>query len=183
MKHNAFDIWNEHESMLRNYIRRRVTDPADAEDVLHTVLLKIHRYFESNSDVANLRAWLYQVCYHAVIDHYKQHSRFLELSDYDLPASHSEVPADKAAEWIEPLLAQLPEEYAGPLKMADIDGWKQQDIADRKSISLTAAKSRIQRARKKLKDKFDECGIIEKEGNEILFTVTKPCCKNLLQKG
>lgn len=180
MKCNVFEIWDEHENRLKNYIRRRVHNSADAEDILHTVFLKVYNYCEKKSDVTNLRSWLYQICYHAIVDHYKQKSKRRELSEHDLSISDSELPADKAAEWIQPLLSQLPKEYADSLKMADIEGVKQQEIADKKSISLTAAKSRVQRARKKLKEKFLECGVVERDGDHLLFTVTKPCCKNLL---
>jgi RNA polymerase sigma-70 factor (ECF subfamily) len=51
----------------------------------------------------------------------------------------------------------LPEKYAIPLKMADIEGLKQQEIANKLGLSLTGAKSRIQRARKLLKEEIHTC--------------------------
>lgn len=180
MKCNVFDIWQKHENRLRNYIRKRVPHSADADDILHTVLLKVHRYCEKKSDVKNLQAWLYQISYHAIADHYKQKGKFTNLPDAEFPKTNPDPPASEAGAWIERLLSQLPERYAEPVRMADIEGLKQQEVADKKSLSLPATKSRIQRGREKLKRKFEECGIVEKDGNRILFTVTKSCCKELL---
>ena len=59
--------------------------------------------------------------------------------------------------YIEPLIEFLPEKYAVALQMADIDGLKQQEIADKLNLSLSATKSRIQRARKLLKQEIHTC--------------------------
>jgi RNA polymerase sigma-70 factor, ECF subfamily len=181
MKCNVFEIWQEHEKKLRIYIRKRVHNPADTDDILHTVLLKVHRYCEKSSDIRNLNAWLYQVCYHAIADHYKQKARFESLRGNELSETSRVSTDSEARVWIERLLSQLPGKYAEPVRLADIEGLKQQDIADKTSLSLSGAKSRIQRGREKLKSKFEECGIIEKDGERILFTVTKPCCKELIK--
>lgn len=181
MKCDVFDIWQVHESRLRNYIRKRVHNPADAEDILHTVLLKVHRYCEKKSDVRNLNAWLYQICYHAIADHYKQNARFESLSADKLTETAPLPPSGEAVKWVEHLLSLIPEKYADPVRLADLEGLKQQNIADRKSLSLSSIKSRIQRGREKLKNTFEECGILEKDGDRILFTVTKRCCKKLIQ--
>lgn len=180
MKCNVFDIWMEYETKLRNYIRKRVQNSHDAEDILHTVLLNVHRYCEKKSNVKNLNAWLHQVCFHAIVDHYKHNARFESLNPMQLHYKTPQSSADEATEWVERLLPLLPEKYAEPLKMADLEGLKQQEVADKKSLSLSATKSRIQRGRKKLRSRFEECGIIEKDGERLLFTVTKPCCKKLL---
>ncbi|WBX76021.1 sigma factor-like helix-turn-helix DNA-binding protein [Tenacibaculum ovolyticum] len=51
----------------------------------------------------------------------------------------------------------LPEEYSTPLYLSDIEQKKQQEIAEILNLSLTATKSRIQRARKKLKELITNC--------------------------
>jgi RNA polymerase sigma-70 factor (ECF subfamily) len=86
-----------------------------------------------------------------------------------------------ASAWVEPLISLLPKEYAIPLRLSDIEGLKQQEVAKRLGLSLSATKSRVQRARKLLKQKFEECGVIESnEYQSVSFTVTKPCCKGLV---
>lgn len=51
----------------------------------------------------------------------------------------------------------LPEKYGQPLFMSDIDAIPQQEIAKKLKLSLTATKSRIQRARKMLKERVENC--------------------------
>jgi RNA polymerase sigma-70 factor, ECF subfamily len=76
-----------------------------------------------------------------------------------------------------PMIQFLPEEYATPLKMADIDGLKQAVIAEKLGLSLTATKSRIQRARQLLKSEFITCCHFEtdKNGQLISFEVKDNC--------
>ena len=83
----------------------------------------------------------------------------------------------EAQQYILPMLAFLPEEYAKPLKMYDIDNKKQADIARELNLTLSATKSRIQRARQLLKAEFITCCRFEtdKQGNLISFQIKASC--------
>jgi RNA polymerase sigma-70 factor (ECF subfamily) len=65
------------------------------------------------------------------------------------------------AVYLEPLLSFLPEKYAVPVKLSDIEKVKQQYIAEILGLSLTAIKTRIQRARKMLKQEIEVCFYLE----------------------
>ena len=84
------------------------------------------------------------------------------------------------AEFIEPLIGSLPEKYAIPLTMADIEGLKQDEIANRLGLSVSGAKSRIQRARQLLKEEINTCFHFDQENPGSLdgFTL-KASCKSL----
>ena len=51
----------------------------------------------------------------------------------------------------------LPQEYRLPLLLSELNGLPQKEVAERLGLSLSAAKSRVQRGRKRLKDLFIEC--------------------------
>ncbi len=61
--------------------------------------------------------------------------------------------------------------------MAEVEGATQQEVADRLSLSLSGAKSRIQRARRMLKEILLACCHIELdiEGNVIDYGPAKGC--------
>lgn len=181
MKCNVFNIWEEHQHALERFISIRISNKADSFDILHTVFFKMYRYCERKSDVSNIKAWLYQIAHHCIIDHYKMNSRFTELTADQLMVPPSKKLQDGASKWVQPLLSLLPQKYAEPLKLADIQGFKQEEVANKLGLTLSATKSRIQRGRKKLKNKFNECGVLEIEEDHMNFTVTKTCCKGLIK--
>jgi RNA polymerase sigma-70 factor (ECF subfamily) len=82
------------------------------------------------------------------------------LGDTD-PAAEPEIPLSdlrcRSAEWLDELVGQLPEKYREALRFAEVDGLTQQKVADRLGLSLSAAKSRIQRGRVMLKDVLEQC--------------------------
>lgn len=55
----------------------------------------------------------------------------------------------------------LPEMYAVPLRMSNVEGTRLKDIAVELNLGLPAVKQRVSRARKLLKDVFTECCLLE----------------------
>ena len=64
-------VWDAFHAPLQQFIRRRVSDEATAEDVLQDVFLKIHQHMETLRDVKKLESWIYQITRNAIIDSYR----------------------------------------------------------------------------------------------------------------
>lgn len=118
--------------------------------------MKVYNSCCSGRPIRNIRSWLFQIAYNSCMDHFKNDSRFSEFKG-DIAEIEEETSYQDAADFIAPLLKLLPKKYSEPLKLSDIDGLKQQEVADRLGLSHTAVKSRVQRARKLLKDQITEC--------------------------
>jgi RNA polymerase sigma-70 factor (ECF subfamily) len=177
MKCNVFNLWTTYRDGLKGYVSKRVADKHDVEDILQSVLIKFANYCETRNDVKNVKAWIYRITQNTIIDFYKKSNRtFLaELETIELP--ETQMKDESVFIWLHNFIDSLPSKYSIPLRLSDLEGKPQKEIADQLGLTLEAAKSRIQRARKMLREKFDECGIIEHSENQtILFTVTKPCC-------
>jgi RNA polymerase sigma-70 factor, ECF subfamily len=150
-------LWNQYHSKLRTFIARRV-ESGDADDILQDVFLKTWRRLPELKDETKLQSWLYQIARNAIIDHYR--ARRLPTDQIDeLPASSdvSNNAERELAECLRPMIDTLPEQYRDALVLADLDGLTQREIAEREGISLSGAKSRVQRARAMLKDQLDAC--------------------------
>lgn len=174
-------LWLEHKAGVRNFIFKRVHDHDLSNDILQEVLIKVYTFCLSNSGVRNVRSWLFQIARNTIIDYYRKQSKFSIQTDIPEIVEEDENLAFKdALNYIEPLLAFLPEEYSLPLKLADIDGMRQADIAKQLNLSLPATKSRIQRARQLLKAEFITCCEFETDarGNIFSFEI-KDSCKPL----
>lgn len=173
----VWNIWLSSKDQLYRYVLSRFKDKELAEDITQDVLLKIHKSCCSDKEIKNINSWLFQIAHNASLDHIKRANREIivpESSDND-----ENIWSDLSS-FLEPLISCLPESYAVPLKMSDIDGIKQQEIANQLDLSLTATKSRIQRARKNLKEQIKTCYHIEldKNGTPISFELKDNCSLN-----
>ena len=151
-------IWHEFAAKLAAFIRARVPDEAAAEDILQDVFLKIQRRLDQLEDRSKLQSWIYQIARHAVIDYYRMRKDTVELPE-TLPGADV-VPDDemeglKAA--FRRMIGGLPEPYREAVILAEIEGLKQRDVAQRLGISLSGAKSRVQRGRRLLKEMLLDC--------------------------
>ena len=72
-------LWNDYSSRLA-FIRGRVSDETEAEDILQEVFLRVHTGLCCREAVGNLESWIYRVSRNLVIDHYRRRRQFEELS-------------------------------------------------------------------------------------------------------
>lgn len=175
----VWDIWLSSKGRLYRYILSKFKDEELAKDITQEVLLKIHKSCCSEKEIKNINSWLFQIAHNSAIDQLKkdQKNQYNSIESVEIESSDT---WNEISLFLEPLIDCLPESYAIPLKMSDIDGIKQQKIADQLGISLTAAKSRVQRARKNLKEQIRTCYHIEtdKNGVPISFELKNSCSLN-----
>jgi RNA polymerase sigma-70 factor, ECF subfamily len=164
---------------LRSFIRRRVADPATADDLAQETLLKVYRSREALRDGQRLEAWVYRIARTTIIDHYRRR-RLTE----ELPESVAAEPADEVAKLREAVIAStrhfletLPEAYREPVRLAEFEGLPLAKIALRSGLSLTAVKSRVRRGRAMLKKKLQDCCRFEfdRMGKVIGYERRKAC--------
>ena len=155
--------WNDLTVDLRKFISRRITNRADAEDVLQEALVKIHRNVERLAADSNVYAWVYRVTRNSIVDHYRKHRPDVSLDTAaDLPEDLAKEVASRdvmgeIADCLQPMIAYLPAKYREALVLADLEGLTQGEVAARLGLSLSGAKSRVQRAREQLKKILFDC--------------------------
>lgn len=171
-------LWMEHKIALNNYILKRVKDKELTNDILQEVLLKVYNFCLKTSGVKNVRSWLYQIAHNTMVDHFRKENRTGKIErQIEHPEEDENLAFKDALEYIEPLLNFLPAKYAVPLKLSDLEGMKQDDIAKKLNLSLSATKSRIQRGRSLLKAEFITCCHLETDssGGLISFEIKDSC--------
>ncbi len=149
-------IWSTNQTHLFHFIQSKVDDKHLANDILQEVSIKLLGSMDGRIKISNYRNWLFQVARNTIADYYRKKGKQDLLSEVNMNTDHSESACvcDLSEFVIQNYLA---EKYSRPLYMSDILGLSQQHIADKLSISLSATKSRIQRARVKLRELIDEC--------------------------
>ena len=158
--------WDGNEAELRAWLRGRLGNAHDAEDILQDLFLKAMRQDRKFCELTNARAWLFEVARNAMADRLRLKKEQVELTD-DLAAEHEETPAvESLAACLPRALSELSEGDREAITRCDIEGLSQEDYARLKGITLPGAKSRVQRARKRLREhlsgacqvKFDAAG-------------------------
>lgn len=170
-------LWEEYKKGILLYILKRVKHEPTANDLSHQVLMKVYRSCCSGNEIRNLRSWLFQIAHNTIVDHLKQEQKFSdELTDEEANEAAPQV-YQEIEELMSPLLQLLPEKYATPLQLSDIEGINQSEIAKRMGLTLSATKSRIQRARVLLKEKIIDCSQMEtdSEGRPISIEIKSSC--------
>jgi len=165
---SAEESWNGLTGDLKRFISRRIHNEADVEDVLQDTLRKIHSYVHRAPEDGNLSAWLYRITRNCIIDYYRDYHRkrrpnvTLESAGQlsgDLEQSSADTDCRRAeiAGWLRPMIDQLPAKYREALVLADLEGMPQAKLAEHLGLSLSGAKSRVQRARVRLKASLLAC--------------------------
>jgi len=151
-------IWKEYADQLRGFIHKRIPDTSLTDDLLQEVFVKVQSRISTLRDESRLQSWLYQITRNTVIDYFRKQKPEAELPEtLDLPETGQFRVLEELAECVRPMMDILPEKYRLPLLLSELEGIPQKEVADLLGLSLSAAKSRVQRGREQLKDVFIKC--------------------------
>ena len=182
---DATTLWLDHHEQLRAYLTRRLGDAELAAELTQRTLLKVIDSCCSGTELRNVKSWLYQIARNVVADHYRELTKAgAGPQDVSIPGEDRAVASRdgddlwrQMARHLYPLLRLLPEAYATPLRLADLEGLPQQEVAERLGLGLSATKSRIQRARVMLREQIAACSHLEldERGRPVDFAIRDDC--------
>jgi RNA polymerase sigma factor (sigma-70 family) len=153
------DVVEQEQSRLRNFIRRRVPDPRDAEDILQDVFYKLVEANRLLMPIDHVGAWLYRVARNRITDLFRkkkpepfsdgervdEDGEVLFLEDL-LPSPNAGPEAIYARnlllEELEHALDELPEEQRDVFVAHEIEGLSFKQIAAETGVSVNTLLSR-----------------------------------------
>lgn len=146
------EAWRNHETELRAYLTHRLRDAYAADDLLQVVFLKAIQQNTNFCTLDNTRAWLFQIARNALIDQFRLAKPFTELSD-DIPATNTNDrdPIDELDACVVHNLAGMSKNDREIIEQCDLLGVRQHTYATMHDLTLAAVKSRLLRARQRLR--------------------------------
>jgi RNA polymerase sigma-70 factor (ECF subfamily) len=172
------DIWQTFSSALKKFIITKVSDNDTANDILQNVFLKIHENIHSLKDTSKLESWIYQICRNAINDYYrtKQKKKTLEVIHLDENIDNDNY--RNFASCLKPFILKLSKNDQDILSKISFENYSQKDYAEKHNLNYSTVKSRLQRARKKLKNLFINCCETKSDsyGNIISHKSAKCLC-------
>ena len=163
-------VFREYAPRIYHIARRMLGNDADAEDVTQDVLVQVIRKLDTFRGDSQLSTWLHRVTVNAALAHRqkranRQKRETNEAADEVLetaPASgpvkrwnvspEEPVLAAEQQEVIEKAIAELPGPFREVYVLADVEGLPNNEIADMLGLSVPAVKSRLHRARLRMRD-------------------------------
>ncbi|QGQ96619.1 RNA polymerase sigma factor SigZ [Paenibacillus psychroresistens] len=176
-------VWRSFSDPLKQFIGKRVSNEFDTDDILQDVFIKIHLHINNLQDDKNIHSWIYQITRHTIIDFYRRRKRdssstqtIIEQEDLFFPDSsdaHVEL-----AKCLKEMVNDLPVAYRDAIQSTEFEGMTQKELGTKMGLSLSGAKSRVQRARGKLQEMLLTCCQIEldRRGTVISYTPYKVGC-------
>ncbi len=181
-------IWEEFGSRLRLFILKRVHDEHDAEDILQDVFYRIHSSARTLRDEDRLEAWIYQVVRNRITDYYRDRGKVTittpEMPEGPIETPITQGPIDDLLSCLRPMIDDLPENYRQAIILTSYEGLTQKEIAEKLGLSLSGAKSRVQRARARLKEMLLACCHFEFDrlGNILDYQPREQACRYCQQE-
>jgi len=171
------DVVSREQSRLRNFIRRRVADPRDVEDILQDVFSELVEANRMLMPIDHVTGWLFQVARNRITDLFrkKQPERFSDVAianaDDDLllfedllPSSDTGPDAAYARsvllDELEDALDELPREQRDVFIAHEIDGVSFKELSAKTGVSVNTLLSRkryaVMHLRRRLQDVYDD---------------------------
>lgn len=155
------NVWQEWQSALRRYLARRVKEPADVDDLLHEIFLKVEANLSKLREPGRIAGWLYRIADTTVADYYRARRRWDEIpEELAAPEESNDTTAELAA-CLNPMINALPDVYRQAVQLSEIEGKTQKVVAQQLGLTHSAARSRVQRGREKLRAMMLACCHIE----------------------
>jgi RNA polymerase sigma factor (sigma-70 family) len=162
------DIVRREQGRLRNFVRKRVADEGDVEDILQDVFYELVEAYRLMKPVEQAGAWLFRVARNRIIDLFRKKRPVQLEEDFGIeellpsPDAGPEAAYARSVLWeeLEDALAELPEEQREVFIAHEIDGRSFKELAAETGVSVNTLLSRKRYAvlhlRERLKEINDE---------------------------
>lgn len=153
---------------VRAYIGSRVANDSLAEDLTQDVLRRALAQLHTLRNPLRIEPWIMRLARHRIVDHFRSpQSREVALSAE--PADEADGAATALLEreeavlrgqlhaYLRKVIATLPPMHREALELTEWSGLSQVEFARRRGLSVSAAKSRVQRARRALRAEMEHC--------------------------
>lgn len=161
------EVVRREQSRLRNFIRRRVADPGDAEDVLQDVFYRLVEANRLLMPIEHVTGWLFQTARNRIVDLFrKSEPPAEEVLDFEdlLPSPDAGPDAlyvrGVLLDELELALGELPDEQREVFVAHELEGRSFKEMSAETGISINTLLSRKRYAvlhlRERLQTVYDE---------------------------
>ena len=179
MNKDIEQVWQNIHNPLKSFILKKVGDKSDADDIIQDTFIKMRMNIDKLADFSKINSWIYQIARNNINDYFRNKKKYLEKAPEEIGPLELITEEDDEvktiiqtkifSDYAGSVINQLPEKYREAVYLVDIKGISQQELAEKLDISVSGAKSRVQRGRQKIKDIVLKCCDVnaDKYGNIV----------------
>ena len=166
---SAFEeLFKLYENRIYNLALKWTGDPQDALDVSQEIFLRVYRYLPGFKNQSSFGTWIYRIAINVCRDAFsKKNENVLSLDgdeEYEtqIPdlrySPEIEFEKRQIKEVLKEAILSLDDSHKAVVIMRDINGMSYEEIAQALEINTGTVRSRLARAREKLRKKLAENG-------------------------
>lgn len=167
MNEEILNIWNDLNKALRNFINQKVKNSEVSKDISQDVFVKVFSKIDTLKNKDKIIPWIYQITRNEINTYFRKHEFGDEIEISDKSEILDKNLTEDFSKCVKPMITALPLKYQEAIRMTEIEGVSQKELAKSLDISYSGAKYRVQRGREMLKSLLQECCTIstDKYGN------------------
>lgn len=179
-KNSLDDIIKDNTPRLRSFVRSKVSNPDDADDIVQDTLYQfLHTISIMDNPIGHVSSWLYTVARNLIVNHKKKHretetlqNRFvdeedsflIELSEIMVASQHDNPETlmlrNMVWEEMDKAMSELPKEQREAIEMTEIQGLSSEEAARRMGVPVATFLSRkhyaVVHIRKRMRVLYEE---------------------------
>jgi RNA polymerase sigma-70 factor (ECF subfamily) len=182
---NFQDIYNAFRPRILRYLSRLVGED-EAEDLTQEVFIKIDRALKTFRGEALMSTWIYQIATNAALDklrspYFREPGKSFSveavemneedkdpLTEEEMASADQRIILQEMNGCIREIIDTLPGDYRSVIVLSELEGLKNQEIAEILGVSLQTVKIRLHRGRARLKKELSTaCVFYRDERNEF----------------
>ncbi|MEZ4884857.1 MAG: sigma-70 family RNA polymerase sigma factor [Chitinophagales bacterium] len=160
MNNEIQSIWKDLYNELFAFINSKVKNDEVSKDILQDTFLKAHSNIQNLKDSSKLTSWIYQITRNNINDYFRKKKYTIQIEHLELVVEQ-EPSYQNLSNCINSKIKQLPEKYEEAMVLTTFKNLKQTELAEYLGISYSGTKSRVQRAKEKLKELVIACENVE----------------------
>ena len=161
---SAFErIVKRYSGPIYRYVRNVVGDDHAAEDVAQQVFINVYRSLNRfDSARGKFSTWVFRIARNSALNHLRDNKRFTVELTTELPQESTEISPQGQAELreqfalLDQAVAELPEHQRSAWVLSELEGLTQAEVAEIEDVPEGTVKSRVARARDKLKKTLED---------------------------
>ena len=138
---DAGQIYKEFQPKVRAYVRGKIQDPHDAEDLVSVVFMKVVKKLDSYDPAkASISTWVYSITRNTVTDYFRTRRSLVSFEDYMPDEASSAKLTDEALDSLAEALMSLKEKERDLIVLHYYSGYTLKTVAEMMGMSYINAK-------------------------------------------
>ncbi len=162
---------------LKRFVLVTVRDTWTAEDIVQETFLRAHRRIHTLRDERSVLPWLFQIAYRLCVDHFRTRTQRIEdettdpaaLKPPQAPSLEDILEQHQMSACVQGQILKLADAYRSVIWLFDIQDFSMKETAAILGISEANVRTRLHRARRKLKALLEVQCTFERDARNVFI--------------